>query len=198
MGRDLHRHVVDAGVDAAREDPVEAEHVRGGAIGGSQVVQRAITQGADQAGRAMGPVPGLRQEMGDRGLAVGAGDRGNGHQVRRRGPEARGEFAQAPGQPGQFDRRHVQGGVAAPPVVDHRHAAPGERFLGMRHAVPAQALDSHERVPGSDRARILAEAGDDDIRAPFQPPFQQCREAHPVGHWPPPGSCVPDCTISAE
>ncbi len=182
VGRHLHGQVIDAAVYAVSEYAVERQGVRGGVRGRLEGIESAVAQRSDQPRAAVDLLPDLGQEMGDGSLAVGSGDRGDGHLLRRRGPESGSQFAEPARQLLEHHHGHVHIIVIEPAVVDDGHATIGNGLFRMLHSMAAGALHGNECKAGLDLPGIQADPGNEDFRHIGQPTFEQCPQAHAVGH----------------
>ncbi len=144
MARRLERDMVDAALRQLAEIAVEGNRVGGGQCPRAAPGRRYHAESAEARRRAAEGGPDLAREMCDRGLAVGAGDRGD--RPRLAPVEARGEQA----------RRRC--GLASSMIATRRRAAsssskPGSLVGQDRHRAVRDRLRRQRRVrPAACRA----------------------------------------------
>ncbi|MNN12152.1 hypothetical protein D3C81_1251350 [compost metagenome] len=107
MGRHFHGHGLGAALFQVVEGRLHGDRIRRGQPAALQLTIEAGAQGADQAATLAEDIERLCHQLGDAGLAIGAGDP---HQVQlatRLTIEAPGDFRQLRNQALDRDQRHV-------------------------------------------------------------------------------------------
>ncbi len=178
VARCLERDVIDAGARQRLQRAVERHRVgRRQAAGLGEI-------GADDAERAEArrapavALPDLAGEGRDRGLAVGAGDGGDGGGLGR--VEARRHQREAAARVGVGDHPHrrragLQRGEGGGVGDQHGGSALGHGLVDEAGAVGAAAGKGREEKAGLNRARIRGEAGDLRIAARDRRRRRRCR-----------------------
>jgi hypothetical protein len=101
------------------------------------------------------PLPDLARECGDRGLAAGAGHRGNRRGLRGK-ESCRGQRQRA-ARVCDSDERHLASRRGM--VADDRHRACGNRGIDETRTVGLAARKGEEEVAGLDHSAIEGNAG---------------------------------------
>ena len=140
--------------------------------------------GPERAERACGEPeagPDLPGEAGDRGLAVGAGDRGDAARLALE--QARRHQRQPAARVGVQDQRHRQRQAGERRVAEHRGGAAREGIVDERPAVGPAARQRREQRAGATARDPALSAGDLDLlpagAADRQPWIEQARQPHP-------------------
>ena len=142
VGGNLHHHMGASGLGHLREQPLELKALRGGALRGDHLIADHVLDRADQTHlRAQSLLQHGFQQVGHRGLAVGAGDAQNGHFLRRVAEPIRSQHSQRdPGirdaDVGDIDLRL--------PLAEHAGRAPLHGHGDEPVSVSSVADDGHK------------------------------------------------------
>jgi hypothetical protein len=157
--RDLHDQVGGAAGHGLGEQALQLERERGRKCGGRLVVDQPIAGGSDAQVRPTGGGQHRGDEVGDRRLAVGAGDAGQAQVRGRLAEAARGQQRGGAGGVGQPHVRLWWGGDAT--SLEDEDGGAGGRGLGEEGvAVMAEAGDREEGEAGGDAPGVDREALD--------------------------------------
>ena len=169
MGAHLHRP--DARTGGHRLGQLALQKIReaGGVLGGDAVAGPAVDQGAEQGGGAAGAGRQMLDQVGGRGLAVGARHPEQFDALTGMPPEGSGQFA---GEPAQFiggNHQHTCGflrGVLPGRLGADQGAggACGQHFGPVGPSIDAGAGQPDEQASAADAARITADRADLAIR----------------------------------
>ena len=183
VGRRLHGQHAEPGVPQLRHPAVDLDRARRGE---PRRLEAPRPAGAQRAHQRAPVAAGLRREVGDAGLAVRPGDRGDGQRPGRLAVETRGS---AP------DRAHDvgDGDDGGPPDEPRRHGVPldddgagsgGDRVGDEAARVETPAPAGEEQGAGHDLAAVVAyrrhrpvQRGGD--RSVF---VEECRKPRSGGH----------------
>ncbi len=171
VGRRLQDAMGQPGVGHAAQIALHHRRLRGGDVEFEQLFGPADVglDGAEQAGADAGGAQDVEQDVGGRGLAVGAGD-ADDHQLAAgeafpRGRQPGQRFGRVgdlqPGDAGRDGQAEVGGGALG--EDEARAVVDGAADPGVAVAAGAHAGD--EGRAGGDFAGLLGEAGDGDVGA---------------------------------
>jgi hypothetical protein len=156
---DLHDEVGGAAGEGGGEEGLQLEREGGGEGGGGLVVDDPVAGGADPEVRAGGGAEHGGDQIGDGGLAVGAGDAGEAQVGGGLAEAAGGELREGGGGVGEpHVRVRRRGDAAALQEEDGGAGGGGLREEGV--AVVGEAGDGEEGEAGGGAARVDDEAGD--------------------------------------
>ena len=155
--------MVDAAFCQFGEIAVEAHRIGRGQRAGAPPGRRYQPKRAEARRRVAERCPDFAREMGDRGLAVGAGD--GGDRARLAPVEPGGEEREAALRIGVLDDPDAAAGVGVESkrggiIGQDRHRAAGDRFAGKGASVTQGAAQRGKQEPGADLAGIGGKAGD--------------------------------------
>ena len=158
VGGYLHHHVGAARVRHLPEQALQFKGLRRGALGGDHLVADHVLNGADKT--HLGPgllLQNALDEIGGRGLAVGAGDAHHGHLPGRVVKPIGADDAQRP--PGVF-HHHAGDFPLHLALADGAHRALFRRHGHELVAVHGEAGHRHEQISRLGKAAVVADAGD--------------------------------------
>ena len=172
---DFHAHALGAQRAQLRQLTLQRDGIGGRVQRRGDLRRAAKAEGADIGCGTPALLERLRQQPRAGGLAVGAGDPGDGELLRGRIEEAVGDDADALAEPGhrrgEGAGRQLRGLRGAVRFVEHRARPAGDRLRGEFQPMVGAPAAGQEQGPGSRRAAVESEITHHDApRAPGRSP----------------------------